>query len=295
MKKAIVIQGGGSFGAFTAGTVCKRKRSYDVAIGSSTGALIAPLALMQSYELLKDRYTNVTNKDIYENFPFWKNGIPKFYMLIWAWIRQKKGITNSKPLRDLIAKTYTEEMHKKIIQSGKEYYVTVCVLNSLQTASQYVCSSDFENNHKDFCDLIWASTLIPGLFEPLVKEFDVINNTEPGKTEKTKVIAELVDGGTVENLGLKKAVELGCKEIDVYLHTAKITGFKEMGDNYIHNLIRSISLQRQEVVENDLFGVKIPKDTNVNLNYLPFKLDGAKVFDFDKDAMRNWYKQGFSM
>lgn len=295
MKKAIVIQGGGSFGAFTAGRVIKANKDYDVAVGSSTGALIAPLALMKEYDQLQHRYTNTSNSDVYTKYPFWKNGVPKIHMALWAWVNQKKGLTDSKPLRKILRETYTERMHKDIVQSGKEYYVTVCVLNSLRTASQYVCSSDFENNYEDFCDLIWASTLIPGLFEPLMKEVSLVTNITPGKTEKTNALVELVDGGTVENLGLKKAIELQCKEIDVYMHTVNATGFKEPGKNYIHNLIRSISIQRQEVIENDIFGTKIPEDTKVYMHYLTFKPKGASVYDFNKEVMSNWFVQGYNM
>jgi len=294
-KRAIVIQGGGSFGAFTVGRILKSQKQYDMAVGSSTGALIAPLALMQEYDVLKDNYTNVENKDIYSHYPFWKNGVPKIYMALWAWIRQKKGLTDSKPLRELIRKAYTEKTHNDIIQCGKEYYVTVCVLNSLQTASQYVCSSDFENNYEEFCDLIWASTLIPGLFEPLLREVDVRVNVFPGKTEKNRVFAELVDGGTVENLGLKKAIELNCTDIDVYMHTVKASGFKEVGKNYIHNLIRAIAIQRQEVTEDDLFGTKIPDGTNVNLHYMPFKPIGASIYEFDKKVMTDWFNKGYNL
>jgi predicted acylesterase/phospholipase RssA len=233
--------------------------------------------------------------DVYTKYPFWKNGIPKIHMALWAWIKQKKGLTDSKPLRKMLRETYTEKMHKDIIQSGKEYYVTVCVLNSLRTASQYVCSSDFENNYEDFCDLIWASTLIPGLFEPLMKEVSIVKNISPGKTEKTKAFVELVDGGTVENLGLKKALELQCKEIDVYMHTVNATGFKEPGKNYIHNLLRSIAIQRQEVNENDIFSTKIPDDTKVYMHYLTFKPKGASVYDFDKKIMTDWFNQGYNM
>lgn len=82
MKKAIVIQGGGSFGAFTVGRVIKANKDYDVAIGSSTGALIAPLALMKEYNQLQHRYTNTSNSDVYTKYPFWKNGIPKIHMAL---------------------------------------------------------------------------------------------------------------------------------------------------------------------------------------------------------------------
>lgn len=294
-KRAIVIQGGGSFGAFSSGRICKANKEYDIAVGTSTGSLIAPFALMQKYDTLKNGYTNVGNKDIYSKYPFWKNGVPNIPMAIWAWVNQNKGLTNSKPLRELIRKFYTQEFHGELIQSGKEYYLTVCLLNSYRTASQYVCSSDFEKNYEDFCDLMWASTLIPGLFPPLEKEVEVRVNVAPGKTEKSRVYAELVDGGTSEQTGLKKALELGCTDIDVYMHTAKSSGFKPIGKNYIHNLIRALYVQRQEVEEDDIYNVRIPEGTDVKLYYLPYALEGANRVEFNKEVMNKWFNQGYSL
>src|ERR1700749_801928 len=120
MKKAIVIQGGGSYGAFTAGRICRRKVSYDAAVGSSTGALIAPFALLGQYSVLEEAYTTVSNKKVYAHTPFWKDGIPKIYLALWSWIRQKKGITDSKPLRKLIGQLYTQQMHESIPALGKK-------------------------------------------------------------------------------------------------------------------------------------------------------------------------------
>ena len=195
--KALVIQGGGSFGAYTVGRLVRTNKNYDVAVGSSTGALIAPFALLNDYNTLKHCYTTTDNKDVYSRVPFYGNGIPKPIMALVAFLRSKKGITDSKPLRDLIKQYYTEAHHAAIADTGKELFVTVCELNAKGNAAIYVQAT--QTSHEHMCDMIWASTCVPGLLEPLIEK------TYVGNGEHKTI--EYVDGGTVENCGLKKAIE----------------------------------------------------------------------------------------
>ena len=266
--KAIVIQGGGSYGAYSLGRIVAANKNYDAAIGSSTGALIAPFLLSGGINKLIKAYTNCTNKDVYDYYPFHKNGVPKIHYLIYKLLIGAKGITNSEPLRKLIKENYSRELH--VINGDKYVYVTVCKLNSITNATMYCKSSDY--SYKDFCDLIWASTLVPALFEPFTKDG-----------------IDYVDGGITENVGLKKAIELGCDEIDVYLHITKETGYKESGKNWLHNAIRAAIMQRNEVVFDDLHY----SNNNVNLHYLPNKLEGAGIMEFNPVVMNKWYNEGY--
>lgn len=280
-RKALVIQGGGSHGAFTVGRLYKKQTNYDVAVGSSTGALIASLAIAGEYEKLRMLYGGgVRNQNIYSKYPFLTGGIPKINMALWSWIVGKKGITDTQPLRNLIKRTYTEDIHKRIIDEGKQLWITVCELNSLSKAGVYCEAKDFSHSH--YCDLIWASTLVPGLIEPLTI---VVNGQK----------VDLVDGGTVENVGLKKvAYQSKCTDIDVFLHEVKREGYKESGKNWVHNLIRALVIQRQEVVDDDINLDNIPKNININKHYLPFKLVGSGPMEFDPLVMATWFKQGLS-
>ena len=72
--KALVISGGGSKGAFAGGVaeylINMQQKSYDLFIGTSTGSLlISHLALGKTAEL-KDLYTHVSNRSIFDNNPF---------------------------------------------------------------------------------------------------------------------------------------------------------------------------------------------------------------------------------
>lgn len=270
--KAIVIQGGGSYGAYSLGRIVAADKTYDVAIGSSTGALIAPFLVSGRREDVKKlvkAYTTITNKDIYHKYPFYNNGLPNIPYMMYRLAIGANGVTNSKPLRDLIKSNYTQELHN--INADKHVFVTVCQLNKKSQKTIYCKSSEY--SYDTFCDMIWASTLVPGLFEPL---------TIDG--------VDYVDGGTTENVGLKKAIQLNCEEIDVYLHTTEESGYGPIGKNWVHNLIRSIKAQRDEVVESDLLFDK----KNVNLHYLKNKLVGAGIMEFNADVMNKWFNEGYN-
>jgi predicted patatin/cPLA2 family phospholipase len=277
MKRAIVIQGGGSYGAYTAGRICRRKLNYDAAVGSSTGALIAPFALLGQYSVLETGYTTIGNKEIYSRTPFWGDGIPKVYLALWSWIRQKKGITDSKPLRKLIGQLYTQKMHESIPALGKKLYVTGCNLNSNVTPSKYYDSAAY--TWEQYCDLIWASTLVPGLLEPYHSDLPIFKGID------------MVDGGTTENVGMRVITNKNYDFVDIYLHNTIKYGMKEEGKNWIHNLIRALIIQREEVINDDLYSNL--DGINHKIHYLPKPLEGAGAMDFQPKVMRKWFDQGF--
>lgn len=67
-KKALIISGGGARGAFAVGALkALQERNlleYDLIAGASTGALIAPLALMKDIATLEDIYSNTTTDQV---------------------------------------------------------------------------------------------------------------------------------------------------------------------------------------------------------------------------------------
>jgi len=71
-KNILVLSGGGSLGAYTAGllvgwTAAGTRPTFDVVTGISTGALIAPFAFLGSEfdPILRNEYTTVSNDDIF--------------------------------------------------------------------------------------------------------------------------------------------------------------------------------------------------------------------------------------
>ena len=117
--KALVISGGGSKGAFAGGVaeylIKKQHRSYDLFIGTSTGSLlISHLALGKTAEL-KKLYTSVNQKSIFNNNPFFVKKVHgekvvtiNHIHVLWNFIRKRKTFGESKNLRKLIRRSFSE-------------------------------------------------------------------------------------------------------------------------------------------------------------------------------------------
>ena len=68
MKKALVISGGGSKGAFAGGVaqylMKEERKEYDLFLGTSTGSLMVSHLALGKLDALKKLYTNVDQKSI---------------------------------------------------------------------------------------------------------------------------------------------------------------------------------------------------------------------------------------
>ena len=62
MKKALVISGGGSKGSFAGGVaeylITKKKKEYDIFLGTSTGSLLVSHLAIGKIKTLKQIYTH---------------------------------------------------------------------------------------------------------------------------------------------------------------------------------------------------------------------------------------------
>ena len=74
MKRALVISGGGSKGAFAGGVaqylMKNEGKEYDLFLGTSTGSLMVSHLALGMIDELKELYTNVNQKSIFSNNPF---------------------------------------------------------------------------------------------------------------------------------------------------------------------------------------------------------------------------------
>ncbi|HLN96396.1 MAG TPA: patatin-like phospholipase family protein, partial [Flavobacterium sp.] len=72
--KALVISGGGSKGAFAGGVAQylmeEKKHEYDLMLGTSTGSLLIPHLALGKVDKIRDIYTNVNMKNIFNVNPF---------------------------------------------------------------------------------------------------------------------------------------------------------------------------------------------------------------------------------
>ena len=74
MKKALVVSGGGSKGAFAGGIAQylmeEEKQVYDLFVGTSTGSLLVSHLAENRIAEIKSAFTRVTQDSIFLNSPF---------------------------------------------------------------------------------------------------------------------------------------------------------------------------------------------------------------------------------
>lgn len=284
--KALVISGGGSKGAFAGGVaeflINKKKRDYEMYLGSSTGSLLIPNLALSNIEKMHGIYTNVTQHNIFSLSPFkvrYKKGeefirIHHLNVLLQL-IKGKRTFGESKRLKKLITKSLSIQEFKELKSLKKDVIVTVT--NLTLNKVEYKSIKDF--TYEEFCEWIWIScNYVP--FMSLVKKNGF----------------EYADGGFSCVVPIREAILRGATEIDaIILDTEAFTYRKSIGKNPLSLMIDLFDGILDQVEKKDIaLGKLSAKHNNVKLNlyHTPTKLtDNSLVFN--KKQMTQWWKQGY--
>jgi predicted acylesterase/phospholipase RssA len=172
-KNILVMSGGGSFGAFTAGVLAGWTKSgtrpeFDVVTGISTGALLAPFAFVgPDYDgHAKHFYTNIKAEDI-------------FTIRSWLTLPCRSAIASSAPLRRLIESEIDQTLMERIAaehRKGRRLYVGTTNIDTKRLAvwdlGAIACRPCPEGCTL-FRDVLLASCSIPAMFPPVTFVIDV--------------------------------------------------------------------------------------------------------------------------
>ena len=287
MKKALVISGGGSKGAFAGGVaeylLKEKKNTYDIFLGTSTGSLMVSHLALGEIDTLKKIYTEVNQRSIFNVNPFRitnKNGVTivniRHSATLLNFIRGSKTFGESKNLRKLISKKITKEIYDAILKEKKEVVVTI----SNFTANRIEYKSIKENTYENFCDWIWGScNYIP--FMSLLEK----NGHQYG------------DGGFGCLIPIREAIERGAKEVDAIILETEVTQINRMPIKNPFSLLFTIQEFMMEHVEkhNITIGKMSAKQNNVKLNlyYTPTVLTTNSLV-FESNKMTKWWDSGFA-
>ena len=190
-RTALVLSGGGSFGAYTAGVLCGwtevgTRPQFDVVTGVSTGALVAVFAFLgpQYDEKLHLAYPTVKSKDIYRCKPL-------------PWSLLSDSLNDSKPLLRQIHTIVTPEVVEQIAEAhecGRRLYIGTTDLDGHRPVIWDlggIAASDKPDRRELICRLLLASAAIPGFF-PTVEIPVVVDGKH--------YIERHVDGGLTQPL-----------------------------------------------------------------------------------------------
>ena len=286
MKKALVISGGGSKGAFAGGVaqylMKEEEKEYDLFLGTSTGSLMVSHLALGKLDALKKLYTNVDQKSIFSNSPFTIRKIDGEKVIsinhlntLWNFIKGRKTFGESENLRKLIKENITREMYNSIRNNHKEVVVTISNLtvNKIEYKSINDCS------YEDFCDWIWGSCNYMPFMSLLEKEH-----------------CQYGDGGFGALIPIREAILRGATEIDAIILDTEVTQLNRMPSKNPFSLLFDVFDFMLTHVEkhNITIGKLAAKNKNVTLNlyYTPTVLTTNSLV-FDKKLMRTWWESGF--
>jgi predicted patatin/cPLA2 family phospholipase len=196
-RHVLVLSGGGSNGAFTAGvlkgwTARGDRPRFDVVTGISAGALIAPFAFLGSEydDILERSATEMQTSDV-------------FHRRLWPALLWSDSLTDSAPLRRKIESEITPDLVDRVAQAhagGRRLYVGTTDLDTKRLVVWdlgAIAAGDHPKKLALFHDVLLASASVPGVLPPVA-----INVAVDGQP-----YTELhVDGGVSASLFLQPAM-----------------------------------------------------------------------------------------
>ncbi len=287
-KKAACISAGGSLGAYTAGVLNRIGPEYYFVGGSSVGALMAGLTAASKYDRLANVMRNVEDSDIYSVSPWTKKGrlhVGKLiYRLARGVFKNTDSIGEGKKLRSLIDQYYTTSLYDQLLAEGKRFMVSCQEIRWSEPGVHYFYSEEIDKAMNDF---IYFSACAPLLFE--------FNYRKHLKGQNTLGYA---DSGVTEILPLKKVLEEGYKNVDVYIHRHKPGRgghLKSRPKNIPSAFFRIFTIMRNHIEKQNLEeGLRYAQEVGakITITWLHPDIDESEGLHFNKDTMRRSYDLG---
>jgi len=265
IKRALVLSGGGSKGAYQVGVLkalAEMGHKYDGYYGVSVGALNAAYLGMyydfaDGVKDLEQKWLSLETKRIYKKWFAWPLSIPF-----------KPSIYNSTPLEKWVGEEIKEEKYIRPVSVG---------WTSLATGEY----RSMNNEHPAFKKSVIASASFPGFFKPV--EF---------RNEW------LIDGGVRNVTPLKEAIDSGATEIDCVVLDAAGIEYSNKKPKTLNVLSRTINIMLDEIVENDIKMCQLYNKHNLGRKikltvYRPSSPLGVNSLDFNSEQNKKLMKWGY--
>lgn len=287
-RKALVISGGGAKGAWGVGVARalseKYNKSYDVVIGTSTGSLMGPLILANRFDDLKEGYTTVTQKDIFNKSPFKDNGDIKTFTVL-SRLLTKRTLGDSENLRTTIKRFFTKAVYQQIKDENKIFGASVASM----TTGKGVVKNINDYSYEDMVNWVWASANN----QIFMSSFEY---TENGVTESW------ADGGLKNYVHISYVLENNlADEIDVIVHnTPEFTDVVwDHNSKVVQRLLRVIEIFSADVAKNDIenakLNIKLENEIPMNTYFMDARDVSAygNSLAFRKSDMLALYTKGY--
>lgn len=284
--RALVISGGGSKGAFAGGVaqylIQEEGRKYDIFVGTSTGSLLISHLALGKLDKIKEIYSNVNQKSIFNNCPFLMKNIRgneeisiNHWNVLKNFIVGKKTFGESENLRKLIENSLTLEEFEILKNGDSDVIITVSNLSLNQVEYKSIKNCTYE----DYCDWIWISA-----------------NYTPFMSLVRKNGCEYADGGLGSIVPIEEAIKRGATEVDVVVLHTEVNYLNRVASRNPFELITTMMSFILDRIENQNIRigklVANQKNAIINLFYTPTILTTNSLI-FDKAKMTLWWKRGY--
>lgn len=258
MKRALVVSGGGSKGAFAVGVIkglidTFPSLDFDIYVGTSTGSLVVPFAALKEFDALEALYTTQRTENIITKFNIGDR-------------LGEHSIFDATPLWHLIENNITDARCNQLLSSAKEIYLNATCLQTSHLTVFTNAAHPAESENYDVRKLVnglhlrkavMASACQP-VFMPPIK----VNKDVPGAGNETH---QYVDGGVKEYAGVQMAIDNGATEIFTILLSSGIDEpLTQEFEDIFSILQQAIDIFIDDVGKNDLI---IPNEYNKALTY----------------------------
>ena len=284
--RALVISGGGSKGAFAGGVaeylIREKKRKYDILVGTSTGSLLVPHLAIDNIDNIREAYTSVSQKDIYNVSPFIikQKGSGVFTKInhkniLQMFLKGKKTFGEHLNLLKNIRRTLSPEEFERVQCCGKKVIVSVANLSLNIVEYKYAV----DHNYEDFTEWMWTSTsFVP--FMGIVKKDGY----------------EYADGGFGSIIPIDEAINAGATEVDVIVLRPRYNmPTKAQTNNAFDVLLKAMDFMHNRIARNDLYigHLQSVYDQSIHVNFIftPRVLTEYS-FLFDPEQMTAWWEEG---
>jgi predicted acylesterase/phospholipase RssA len=264
-RLAFVFSGGGAKGAFGVGVLWQFAQSlpglkWNIVSGTSTGALITPLAAIGSdhrkaLDALRDLYVGIHQKDILDS-NLDALGILK------AIVDLPEGLYNFGPLAELLPKVITPQRKEKLLASD-----VVAIVNTVNLRTGALALWTQQKHRKGMKEWFAAHAgkdeiPVEWIPEPLLEKAMCASSAIPAAMDPQTILEDQhVDGGVVDLAPLRAAVAAGATHIVVVMMSPVVSAPEtEAKENLLEVAIRAIDLLSDEIGRND---VEVARETSL--------------------------------
>lgn len=298
----LAISGGGSQGAYGCGVLdgwnqTKTMPNFDVVTGISTGSIISSFIFLggEYVHQISEIYLSIETSDIYYYNPFKIFG--------------GASISSTKPLKEMIKEHITPELLKSVAREhkkGRRLYVGTTNIDS-GSLTVWDMGAIAASNHKEklqlYRDIIYASSAIPGLFDPQYFALNYKGATyyqmhiDGGMNSYVFMIGMYDDWHTLLNLPQEKKLN-----VSLYILSNRHYRYKKRDQALKNDSVASII---EAVVKNS---IDLIYDRSIYRLYTASRQNGYKFYytgiddnitlnkfphEFDAQEMQRLYDEGY--